>query len=111
MTPEKAKIFSQYLHLAVGLGDELLKALVECEKPIEKVLPQTAKQEKRFLNIKELAERFGVSERTISNLQNEGLPTIRKFGDRVLFDFEDVLIWAKDKEIKGRRTTKLRVVR
>jgi len=110
MTSEQVKILSQFFQQVAGLAGETLTAFVECEKPIEKVSPQRINNEKRIIDRKELAERLGVSVRTISNLQNEGLPTIQRFGRRILFDYEDVLTWAKDKEIKGRRKNKLRVV-
>jgi hypothetical protein len=105
MTPEKAKIWTQFAFQLADLFAEKLAECVEPEKPIEKVLLQKTNIEKRIIDKKELAARFGVSTRTISNLQNEGLPTINRFGSRVLFDFEDVLMWAKDKKIKGRRKT------
>ncbi len=65
--------------------------------------------EKELLTKKELARRWKVSERTISNLQNEGLPK-RYLGKSIRFDYEEVSTWAKDRKIKGRGKTKLRVV-
>lgn len=110
MTPEQAKILRQSLFKIAEVFSETLTVFVEKEeKPIQ-TFSRPAIHENRLLNQKQLAERLNVSARTISNLQNEGLPTV-KLGKRILFNYDDVLIWAKDKEIKGRRKTKLRVVR
>ncbi len=76
-----------------------------------KVLPSSVAIENRLLNQKELAERLGVSVRTVSNLQSEGMPVVHLGRKRVQFDYEEVLIWAKDKKIKSRRKNNLRVVR
>jgi excisionase family DNA binding protein len=73
-------------------------------------MPSSVAIENRLLNKKEIAERLGVSVRTVSDLQTEGLPTV-KLGKRVLFDYQDVLVWAKGKEIKSRRKNNLHVVR
>jgi len=72
-----------------------------------KLLPTSQRNE--LLTKKELAECWKVSERTISNLQTEGLPTV-PFGTSIRFDYEECLTWAKDRRIKGRGKTKLRVV-
>jgi excisionase family DNA binding protein len=110
MTAAKVKILKQFFHQVAELASETLTAFVENEeKPIQ-TFSRPAIQENRLLNQKQLAERLNVSARTISNLQNEGLPTV-KLGKRILFDYDDVLIWAKDKEIKGRRKSNLSVVR
>lgn len=65
--------------------------------------------EKELLTKKELAERWKVSERTINNLQKKGLPTI-PFGKSIRFEYEECLIWAKDRKNKGSGKPKLRVV-
>lgn len=67
-------------------------------------------QENELLTKKELARRWKVSERTISNLQAEGLPPV-PFGKSIRFDYEEVLTWAKEKGTKNYRKNKLRVVR
>jgi excisionase family DNA binding protein len=110
MTPEQAKILSQFIHRVAGFASDTLTAYAACEKPIEKVLLPAQKTQTGLLNKKELAARLNVSASTVSNLQNEGLPIV-KLGRRTLFNYDEVLIWAKDKEIKGRRKTNLRVVR
>ena len=73
-----------------------------------KTLPLSVAIETGLLNKKQLAERLGVSVRTISELQNEGLPVV-KLGKRVLFDYHEVLTWAKEKKVKSRRKNTLRV--
>lgn len=120
MTAEQAKklslIFRQVRDVVKNSIDDLadiaenaLSVFVESETISRKeLLPMTS--ESRLLNKTELAKRLGISVRKVSDLQTEGLPTV-KLGKRVLFDYEDVLIWAKDKKIKSRRKNKLRVVK
>lgn len=115
MNAAQAKILKQFFNQFAELAIETLTAFVEAGTEEKQVsiatsTAQTAKPEKRFLNKKELAELFGVSVRKISDLQAQGLPIMSRFGRRIIFDREDVLIWAKDKEIKGRGKTKLRAV-
>lgn len=66
-------------------------------------------QHNELLTKKELAQRLKISERSISTLQAEGLP-VHSFGKSIRFDYEEVVIWAKNRKIKGRGKTKLRVV-
>ncbi len=75
-----------------------------------KLLSSSVAIENRLLNKKEIAERLNVSVRTISELQNEGLPIV-KLRKRILFDYNQVLLWAKEKDIKGYRKNNLRVVK
>lgn len=54
--------------------------------------------EDNLIDIKELAERIGVSEQQIYRLQREGLPKI-KISHRVTrYDWEDVKQWLKERE-------------
>lgn len=121
MTSEKAKklilIFRQVRELMKHWIDELgeigeaaLMIFVENEETTRKASNSSVAIENRLLNKKQLAQQLGVSARTVSNLQTEGLPVV-KLGKRILFDYEEVLTWAKDKEIKGHRKNKLRVVK
>ena len=110
MTPEQAKILSQFSFKVAELFGETLTAYAACEKPIENILLSAQKTPTGLLNKKELAGRLNISVSTVSNLKNRGLPFV-KLGKRILFNYDEVLIWAKDKEIKGRRKTNLRVVR
>ena len=64
----------------------------------------------RLLNKSELAERLNVSVRTVNNLQSEGMPSVEIF-TRVLFDYDEVLIWVKDRDFKPRQKNNLRVVK
>jgi excisionase family DNA binding protein len=75
-----------------------------------KALPSSVAIEIGLLNKKQLAERLGVSVRTISELQNEGLPIV-PFGKSVRFEYQEVLIWAKQRKIPKGRKSNLRVVR
>ena len=43
----------------------------------QKSLPSSVAIENRLLNKTELAERLGISTRTVSNLQDEGLPSVK----------------------------------
>ena len=58
---------------------------------------------------KRLAKLLGISERSICDLQNEGLPCHR-FGRSVRFDHEEVLRWCQDRNKKQSRNRKLPVV-
>jgi predicted DNA-binding transcriptional regulator AlpA len=58
---------------------------------------------------KHLATLLGISERSICDLQNEGLPCHR-FGRSVRFDHQEVLRWCQDRSKKHSRNRKLRVV-
>ena len=121
MTTERAKslihIFRQMREVVKDAIDNLeaiaenaLMIFVDDETK-QKILPSSVAIENRLLNQKELAERLGVCVRTISNLQSEGMPAVHLGKKRVQFDYEEVLIWAKDKNIKSRRKNNLRVVR
>jgi excisionase family DNA binding protein len=92
------------------LAEAALFVSVNDETPSRKILPQSIQNENRLLNKKEIAQRLGVSVRTISNLQTEGLPT-QKIGKRVLFNYEKVLLWLEGREIKSRRKNNLRMVK
>lgn len=91
------------------LAEAALTVFVEDKVTSRKILPPV-QNENRLLNKKEIAQRLGVSVRTISHLQTEGLPT-QKIGKRVLFNYEKVLLWLEGKKIKSRRKNNLRVVR
>ncbi|HEY0428708.1 MAG TPA: helix-turn-helix domain-containing protein [Pyrinomonadaceae bacterium] len=92
------------------LGERALSVFVENEEMSSKnPLPKVA-IEKRLLNKTELARRLGVSVRTVNNLQNDGLPSV-KLRKRVLFDYEKVLTWTEEREIGESRKNKLRVVK
>ena len=92
------------------LGEQALQVFVENEETGKKILLPKVAIEKRLLNKKELAGRLGVSVRTVNNLQNEGLPSV-KLRKRILFDYEKVLNWTEEKEIEESRKNNLRVVR
>ncbi len=111
----QAKILKQFFHQFAELASETLTALVEVEKEEKQVSIATqshraAHPEKGFLNRKQIAERLGVSVRTVSELIKDGLPTIPLGKKRIQFDCEEVLSWAKNRRIKERGKTKLRVV-
>ena len=120
MTTEKAKklilVFRQMRDVVKDSIDNLeaiaenaLMILVD-EQTKQKSLPSSVAIESRLLSKKEVAERLGVSVRMVSDLQTDGLPIV-KLGKRVLFDYHEVLTWAKEKEIKNRRKNNFRVVR
>lgn len=115
MNAAQVKILKQFVHRFAELADETLTAFVELEPEEKQVSIATERQraarpERKLLNKKEIAERLGVSVRTVSELQTEGMPTVALGTRRIQFDFEDVLIWAKGRKIKGRGKRKLRVV-
>lgn len=62
-----------------------------------------------LIDRKQLAKLLGISERSICDLQNEGMPCHR-FGRSVRFDHEEVLRWCQDRSKKQSRNRKLRVV-
>lgn len=112
MTAEQAKILGLFFVKVAGLAAETLTEFAENEKSSNQVSlssPPT-NPEKRFLNRKQIAERLGVSVRTVSELINEGLPTIPLGRKRIQFDCDEVLSWAKNRRIEERGKTKLRVV-
>lgn len=95
------------------LAEEALSILVNDELSARSgtaVFADAAGGEVRLLTKSKLAERLGISTRTISELMTEGLPCVR-FGKRVQFDYDDVLSWAKGRKIPIARRTKLRVVK
>ncbi|WP_338782456.1 helix-turn-helix domain-containing protein [Metabacillus sp. FJAT-52054] len=51
--------------------------------------------EEKLIDIKELCERMGVSERQIYKLQQEGLPKIKISHKVTRYDWEDVVAWLK----------------
>ena len=115
MTPKQTKILSQFFNQFSELANQTSTAFVEAEEKSDQVsiatLPvRNVQPERRLLNKSELADRLGICARTIGELQTEGMPTV-KFGKRVLFDYEDILEWAKNRHIKKRRKTNLRVVK
>lgn len=103
-------VMKNFLDKIAELGESALNVLIDDESnPKNLSIPQPS--EKRLLNKAQLAERLGVSSRTISNLiLYENLPVIR-LGKRIQFDYEDVLAWAKAKEFKDYRKNNLRVVK
>ncbi len=62
-----------------------------------------------LIDRKKLSVLLGISERSISDLQNDGMPCLR-FGRCVKFDYEKVLEWAAKRPERRRGTSKLRVV-
>ena len=110
MNQDQAKILSQFINQVAEFACHTLTAFVDKEEIANKVQLMPSTQEKRLLNKEDIADRLGVSERMISELQTEGLPTV-KIGRRVLFDFEDVLDWMKNRVVKKRRKNNLRVVK
>lgn len=119
MTTEKAQrlilIFRQIREVMKNTIDDI-EAIAENALMIfvdgseQKKVSASVAIESRLFNQKELAAKLGISTRTVSNLQNEGMPKI-KLGDRVVFDYEEVLNWAKGRKLKSRRNNNLRVVR
>jgi excisionase family DNA binding protein len=113
MTIEQAKILSQFIFKFAQLANDTLMAYVEKEEKsisITTFNKQPVDSEKRLLNKKELAERLGVSVRTISSLQKEGLPTVQFGKKRVQFNYDKVLAWL-EREVEISRKTKLCVVK
>lgn len=115
MNAEQTKILMQFFHQFAELASKTLTAFVEVEKVEEQASMATfdnraVRPEKRFVNRKEIAERLGVSVRTVGNLISDGLPIVPLGKRRVQFEVEEVLTWAKDRRIKGRGKPKLRVV-
>lgn len=92
------------------IAESALSIFIDSDQSNTNLTSISNSNEKRLLNKKEIANKLGISVRTLCDLQNEGLPTV-KLGKRVLFDYEEVLNWAKRKEIKSRRKNKFRVVR
>lgn len=62
-----------------------------------------------LVNRKGLAGLLGIAERTISDLQNEGMPCHR-FGKSVRYEYQEVLAWSKNRKIRSRGKSKLRMV-
>lgn len=91
------------------LAENSLFILVNEENVNPKIL-SSAKSENRLLNKSELAERLNVSISTISNMQNEGLPSV-KLLTSVRFEYAEVLEWLKVRDKKPYRKNNLRVVR
>ena len=94
-------------HQIADLASETLTAFIELETEEEKVsiatnLSRAAQPQKNLLNKKELAERLGVSVRTVSELQTEDMPTVLLGKRRIQFDYDEVLIWLKGRRVKGR---------
>lgn len=110
MTEHQAKILSQFVYQVAELACKTVAVFVDKEETEKQHQIFTVNQETRLLNKKEIAGRLGISERTVSELQTEGLPIV-KIGKRVLFDYEDVLDWLKNRGIKKGRKNNLRVVK
>ena len=51
----------------------------------------------KLINVKELAEKLGVSRSKIYVLINDGLPFI-KIGSSTRFDYSEVMAWIKEKQ-------------
>jgi len=112
MTTKQAKILGLFFVKVAGLAAETLTEFAESEERSNQVSlssPPT-NSENRLLNRKEIAERLGVSVRTVSELINDGLPTVPLGKRRIQFDCEKVLNWAKNRRLEERGNTKLRVV-
>ncbi len=118
MTSEKVqklnRIIRQFRDVAkdsidsfASLAETALNVLAENEDVESTKLIQSVNQENHLLNKKQIAEFLNISERTVSDLQNEGMPTV-KLGKRILFDRNDVLVWAKNRR---QRKNHLRMVR
>lgn len=54
--------------------------------------------DEKLIDIKELAERMGVSEQQIYKLQREGLPKIKISHKVTRYDWEDVVNWLKERD-------------
>ena len=116
MNSKQAKILKQFFFQLAELASATVTAYAENDEKQVSIatLDKGANQsERRLLNKKELAERLGVSVRTISNLQIEGLPTVNFGKKRVQFNYEKVLAWleGQEKEVESSRKTKLCVVK
>lgn len=114
MNKIQAEILNQFIRQVAELACHTLTAYVQSESESEKDLIATStieiiQSERKLLTKTELAGRLGVCVRTIGNLQNEGMP-VRRLMKRVQFDYEEVLQWTKDREIKSRRKKNLRMV-
>lgn len=123
MTSEQARklssIFRQFCDAAKNsidsfaqLADDALKVLSEPDTKQVSVATfdgRAAQLKNGLVNRKEIAELLGVCVRTVGNLIKDGLPTVPVRG-RLQFDCEEVLTWAKDRRIRERGKTKLRVV-
>lgn len=115
MNAAQVKILKQFVHRFAELAGETLTAFAEVQTEEKQVSIATesrraARPERNLINKKELAARLGISVRTVSELQTEGLPSVILGKRRIQFDYEAVLIWAKDRKIKGRGKSKLRAV-
>lgn len=120
MTKEQAKRASQLIRqvretvkTAVDeisdIAENALTIFTYTDVP-SRMISATATDEKRLLNKDELAERLGVCARTVSDLLNEEMPYIQ-IKTRILFDYDDVLFWLKNREVKNGRKNNLRVVK
>ncbi len=113
MTAEQAKILCLFFHRFADLADETLTAFVEAEENQVSNATQvySAKQPaSRLMNKAEIADHLGVSVRTVSNLIKDGLPTVPLGQRRIQFNCEEVLLWAKNREVKRSGKAKLRAV-
>ncbi len=120
MTAERAKslilIFRQMREVVKDAIDNLeaiaenaLMIFVDDETK-QRIVPSSVAIENRLLNKTELAKRLGISTRTVSNLQDEGMPSV-KLRARILFDYEKVSIWIEQREMGESRKNELRVVK
>ena len=112
MTTKQAKILGLFFVKVAGLAAETLTEFAENGERSNQVslCSSPTNSDEKFLNRKQIAERLGVSVRTVSELINEGLPTVPLGKRRIQFDCEEVLTWAKNRRIEERGKTKLRVV-
>ena len=61
------------------------------------------KKPKRFLNVAGVAERYGVSRKTIYNaIYSNRLPYIKKAGHRVMFSIADLEAWEEEGHVRPR---------
>ena len=110
----RRNIFS-LAELAANCADEVLVVLSSTAQTQQVTFETQSRliiqrEQKRILTKKEIALFLSISERLVSDLINEGLPVIRN-GRTVRFDREEVLEWAKNRNIKRRRKNNLRVVK
>ncbi len=95
-----------------GLYDFLEAALTALIEEVRAVVRETGCSSRgpaALLDRKQLAALLGISERSISDLQNDGMPCLR-FGRCVKFDYEKILEWAAKRPDRRRGKSKLRMV-
>ncbi len=95
-----------------GFFDSLeaaFSALIEEVRTAARGSDKSSQGHTALIDRKELSHRLGISERSISDLQNDGMPCLR-FGRCVKFDYEKVLEWATKRPDRRRGKSKLRMV-